>query len=88
MEASLCLDGSGFGRQIDATFCDDILKVIDGRDVFVDKRFVDQCPQRFGGLQFGRVGRKKHETQALGNVQSRLAVPAGVVEHENDDASG
>ena len=48
-----------------------------GMCLFVDNRFVDQRPQRFGGLQFGCVGRKKHETQALGNVQSRpLCQPA------------
>ena len=52
--------------------------------MLVDNRLINKRPQRLSRLQFGRVGRQKDQPYALGNVQASLAVPAGIVEHQDD----
>ena len=52
----------------------------------VDDRLVDVGPQRLGRLKLGAVGRQANELQAIGHGEARRAVPASVVEHEQDDA--
>jgi len=54
--------------------------------VFVDDGLVDQRPQGLRRLQFRRVGRQKDQSHAIGNAQSHLAMPAGVVDDEHDRA--
>ncbi len=51
----------------DALVGDFLFEVLDGRDVLVDDRLVDQRPQGFDRLQLGCVGRqKKNEASASG----------------------
>ena len=84
MEAGSAFDGVTFFGEGGASLADDVVEFVDRRDMFVDDGFVDQRPQRFGRLQFGRVGRQKHQTHAVWNIQARFAMPAGVVENEHD----
>jgi hypothetical protein len=60
---------------------------LDGRDMLVDDRLVDEGPQSFGRLQLWTVGRQINEAYAIGDLQARRAMPSGIVEHEQDDAS-
>ena len=65
---------------------DDFIELLDRLDVLIDDRLVDQCPERFSGLKFRAVGRKKNEAHALRDVEAGFAVPSGIVEGEDDDA--
>jgi hypothetical protein len=42
VEAGLSLDGFTFGGEIDAASCDDVFKVMNRWDVFVDDGSIDQ----------------------------------------------
>ena len=53
--------------------------------MFVDDGFVDERPQGFGGLHLRCVGGLEDEANSIWHGQSGLAVPAGIVEHEDDD---
>ncbi len=52
--------------------------------MLVDDGLVDQPPQRFSRLHFRGVGGLENEAQAVRHGEPGLAVPAGVVEHEDD----
>jgi hypothetical protein len=84
MESSSALDGVAFVGEGDASFADDMVEFFDRRDMFVDDRFVDKRPQRFGWLQFGRLGRQEDRPHAVWDMEPRFAMPTGVVENEHD----
>ena len=84
MEFGSAFDGVAFVGESCASSSDDVVEFVDRRDVFVDDGFVDQRPQRFGRLWFGRAWRRKDQAYAVGHVQARFAMPAGVVENEHD----
>ena len=84
MEAGSAFDDVAFAGESCASFSNDVVEFLDRRDVLVDDGFVDERPQRFGRLKFGRIGRQKDEADAIGHVQARLSMPAGVVENEHD----
>ena len=75
---------AGWLGEGDALVCDDRVQFFDCADVLVDDGLIDKHPQRFGRLQFRRVRRQKNQPYAFGNIQSRLGMPAGIVENEND----
>jgi hypothetical protein len=52
----------------------------------VDDWLIDQWPEMFSGLEFGRRGRQEDEADPVGDGQTLGAMPAGVVEHEDDAA--
>ena len=54
--------------------------------MLVDDGLVDDLPEVLCGLKFGGVGWEKEQSDAVGNREVALGVPAGIVEHENDDA--
>ena len=54
----------------------------------VDDGLVGQRPQPFGGLELGGVGRQEEEDDTLGRFDLLGDVPAGVVEHQDDDLVG
>lgn len=62
------------------------IQFLDRLEVAVDGRFVDERPEVFGRLQFGRVGRQVDEADALGHRKLWSSVPSGAVEHQHDDA--
>src|SRR5208337_3035301 len=71
----------------DALVGDFLFEALDGRDVLVDDRLVDQRPQGFGRLQLGCVGRQKNEANTIWDLQSGWAMPSRIVEHEQDNAA-
>ena len=84
MESRSASDGVAFVGEGGASFADDLVEFIDCRDMFIDDRFLDERPQRFGWLQFGRVGRQEDQSQAVWDMEPRFAMPTGVVENEHD----
>jgi hypothetical protein len=89
MEAGLAADEVAVVAKGDAAVGDDGIEFAEGFEVPVDDGLVDVGPEGLGGLQLGRIGRQEDEADALGDGE-RLGVPAGAVEHEDDDpvASG
>ena len=85
METALPFDAVGVFRQFAALLGDSVVEIGDGLEVLVGDGFIDVDPERFSRLKFRRVGRKMDETQAVRDAQSGPAVPAGIVEHEDDD---
>jgi len=84
MEIGAAFDGLAFLGERDASLGDDFVELINGGDMLVDDGLVDERPQRLRRLQFRRVGREKDEPHAVENSQPRFAMPASVVDHEND----
>jgi len=62
------------------------IEIGEGLEVSVDERLVDEGPEAFGGLKLGTVRRQIDELDAVGNGESDQAVPAGIVEHQDDGA--
>ncbi len=69
-----------------AALGDDGLEVGEGGEVPIDDRLVDQGPEMLGRLQLRTVGRQEDEADPLGDDQTFGAMPARVVEHEDDVA--
>ena len=86
MEAGSPLEGLAIVGQGGASLRNDGLQRFEIRDVLVDDGLVHDLPERFCGLKLGGVGWEEEQTEPLGNREVGLGVPAGVVEHENDDA--
>jgi hypothetical protein len=72
--------------KIAASLADGNVEIIDGVEVFVDERLIDERPKVLGGLYLGAIGRLVDEPDAVGDGQVFRCVPAGIVERENDDA--
>ena len=64
---------------------DDVVEFVERGNMPIDDRLVDQGPQRLGGLKFRAVGRQEDKPDAVGHGKAWLAMPSGIVEHENDD---
>jgi hypothetical protein len=72
--------------EVAAALLDAVLDLGDPVEMPVDDRLVDEAPEMLGGLEFRGVGRQVDEPQAVGHPQSRLSVPAGPVEQQEDRA--
>jgi len=55
-------------------------------DMPIDDRLVHQRPEPLGGLEFRTAGRQENEADPVGNGQAFGAMPARVVEHEDNAA--
>jgi hypothetical protein len=86
VEAGLAPDPVSVGGEGDALLGDGVVEVGERLEVAVDDRLVDMDPEGFRGLEFRGVGRQVDEANALGHREAGLGVPAGAVEHEQDDA--
>ncbi len=86
MEAGLAPDAVSVGVEGHTLAGDGFVELGEGVEVPVDDWLVEVDPQRLGWLEFWGVGRQVDETDALGHGQTGWAVPAGVVEDEQDDA--
>src|SRR6516164_444100 len=87
MKTGSCLDLLAPLGEDHALAGDFLFEVLDGGDVLVDDRLVDERPQGFGRLQLRSVGRQINEPNAIGDFQIGCAMPSGIVEHEQNDAS-
>jgi hypothetical protein len=61
-------------------------RIVDGFEVLVGERLVDERPEMFGRLEFGGEGCLVDEPDAVRDGQVFRRVPAGLVELKNDDA--
>src|SRR6516165_6385587 len=86
MEFGVAFDDVGSVEEDAASLGNSGIKVIDGFEVLVDERFVDEGPEALGGLQFGAVRRLIDEPDAVWNRKVLRTVPAGIVELEDNDA--
>ena len=82
MEVGVRLDHGGV--EPTAALGDHGVEVIEGGEVPVGDRFVHQGPEALGGLELGTVWGQEHQRDPVGHGQALGAVPAGVVEHEDD----
>lgn len=85
MESCVGCDEVMIVRQVLAAAIENRVQVVDGREVAIDDRLVDQRPKVFGGLQLGRIGRQIDEPDALRHDEILLRVPSGAVKHEHND---
>ena len=86
MEPGLAPDPVAVGGEADALAGDGGIEIGEGVEVAVGDRLVDMDPERLGGLELGGVGRQIDEAEAFRDDEPGRVVPAGVVEHEHDDA--
>ena len=86
MEIGVLRDDFFVVRQIAASVGDDGIEIVDGVEVGVGKRFIDERPQVLGGLELRAVGRLVDEPDAVGDGEVLQTVPAGIIELEHDDA--
>ena len=86
MEVGVFTDGVGLVRELDAAFFDGMIEVLEGLEGAIGDGLVGERPEAFGGLQLGAVGRQVFDVDAAGNLELLGAVPAGVVDGEDDDA--
>src|SRR3954468_20059082 len=61
-------------------------EVVERGEMPIGDRLIHQRPEMLGRLEFGRVGWQEDEADPLGDGQVLGAMPAGVVEHEDDAA--
>ena len=64
----------------------DVLEISKRGEVLVGERLIQNGPEVFGGLQFGRVWGQVDGPDPVRDNQVRFGVPAGAVEPEHDDA--
>lgn len=69
-----------------ASFGEGFIEVSKRFEMPIDDRLVEEGPEALGGLQLRGVWRQEDKAHAIGDLKPRLAVPAGVVEDENDAA--
>jgi hypothetical protein len=86
MEFGVLRDGFSVLIQMAASLSEDLIEIVDGVEVLVGERLIDERPQVLGGLEFGAVGRLVDQPDAIGDGEIFWPVPAGIVELENDDA--
>jgi hypothetical protein len=84
MEVGVRLEGSRI--ELATAFGEDGAEVVQRGDMPIGDRLIHQRPEMLGRLEFGRVGRQEDEADPLGDGQVLGAMPAGVVEHEDDAA--
>ncbi len=86
MEIGVACDGLLVLVEMAASLGDDGIEIVDGVEVGVGERLIDQRPEVLGGLEFRAIGRLVDEPDAVGNGEVLRTVPAGIVELEHDDA--
>lgn len=86
MKARLAFDAVAVGMEGDALRSNGGVEFGEGLEVLVGDRLVDMDPEGLRGLQLRRVGRQIDEADALRHGQAGCGVPAGAVEHQDDDA--
>lgn len=86
MEVGVVADGVGLLRELEAAFFDSMIEVFERLEGAIGDGLVGEWPEAFGGLQLGAVGRQVFDVDAAGNLELLGAVPAGVVDGEDDDA--
>ena len=86
MEAGSAFDDIRLAGERRASLADDGVEFVDRFDVLVDDGLVDEGPQGLRRLQFRRVGREKDQPHAIRHAQTRLAMPARVIDDEHDGA--
>jgi hypothetical protein len=74
-----------FGQHA-ASIADGGIEIVDGIEVFVGQRLVDERPQMFGGLQFGAVGRLIDRPNTVRKGQILRAMPARIVKLQHGSA--
>jgi hypothetical protein len=84
MEVGMRLEGGGI--ELATALGDDGVEFVQRSEVPIDDRLVQQGPEMFGGLEFGRIGRQEDQADPVGDDQAFGAMPARVVEHEDDAA--
>ena len=72
--------------ELATALCEGEIEIGEGFEVAVDEGLIEQRPEALGGLELGAVGRQVDELDAVGDGQANQAVPAGIVEHEDDGA--
>ena len=60
------------------------VELVDGLEVAVDERLVDERPEVLGGLQLGTVRRLEDEADAVGHGEVLGSMPARIVELQHD----
>ena len=86
MEIGVSRDDFFVLREIAASLGNDGIEIVDGVEVGVGERLIDERPQVLGGLEFRAVGWLVDEPDAVGNGKVLRTVPAGIVELKHDDA--
>lgn len=86
MEIGVACDGLLMLVEMAASLGDDGIEIVDGVEVGVGERLIDERPQVLGGLQLRAIGRLVDEPDAVGNGEVLRTVPAGIVELKHDDA--
>jgi hypothetical protein len=66
-------------RECAAAVGEDGVEVLQGGEVAVGDRLVEEGPEPRGQLQLGAVGRQEFEADAVGHDQVGRSMPAGVV---------
>src|SRR3954454_9240111 len=69
-----------------ATVCDDAFQIGKGLEVAVREWLIEDGPEVFGGLQFGRVRGQVDGPDPVRHDQVGRGVPAGAVKPKHDDA--
>src|SRR5436190_20781588 len=77
-------DHFGLLNEGEAALANYLVEVLDGLEVAVDERLVDEGPQMLGRLQLGTVSRLEDEPDAVRHGKVLRSVPAGVVELQHD----
>src|SRR5215831_1290490 len=75
-------------RKRDTALADSLVEGLDGLEVAVDERLVDERPQVLGGLQLRTIGGLEHQADAVGHGEVLWTVPAGIVELQHDTLVG
>jgi len=86
MEIGVACDGLLILVEMAASLGDDGIEIVDGVEVGVGERLIDERPQVLGGLEFRAMGRLVDEPDAVGDGEVLRTVPSGIVELEHDDA--
>jgi len=81
----LAFDFVLFRREGGAARGDDLVEDFEVGNVLVDDGLVDERPEGLGGLHLRGVGRLEDQTEPLWHDKAGFAVPAGIVEHKDDD---
>ena len=69
MEQCTVADRVALRHEGDAAFADDLVEAVDGLEVCVGERFIDELPEVLGRLQFGAVRRLEHEAMPSGRLR-------------------
>lgn len=83
VELGVSFNGVGLFGEGEASRGKGRVEVLEAGEAFVGDRLTDERPQAFGRLQLGAVGRQEDQPDALGHVEGRAPMPAGLIEDED-----